>query len=114
MTTLLSALSFALAFGAFWFASEVAKRSTMRGKLAMKPHLEPVTAALQKSELRIRQLSKGLEQAEREIQLLRTQISEQNQAVRHPEEVALPAQTAALDANWQTDRAFRPSGAYYA
>lgn len=114
MTTLLSALSFALAFGAFWFSSEVAKRSTMRGKLAMKPHLEPVTAALQKSELRIRQLSKGLEQAEREIQLLRAQVAERHHAENPAQEMALPEQNIALEANWEAERAFRPSGAYNA
>ncbi len=114
MTTLLSALSFALAFGAFWFSSEVAKRSTIRSKLAMKPHLEPVTAALQKSELRIRQLTKGLEQAEREIQALRAEISDRHQHVSRPDEVPLAAQSATLDAKWEVEHTFRPTGAFNA
>lgn len=114
MTTLLSALSFALAFGAFWFSSEVAKRSTMRGKLAMKPHLEPVNAALQKSELRIRQLTKGLEQAEREIQILRAQVTQREPGNSRPEDMAFPPQRAEVPADWDQERMFRPSGAYNA
>lgn len=71
MSMLVAAIAFAMALGALWFTSEVAKRADSRGKLLVKPHLANFNAALVRAEQQIRDLSLSLEKAEKEIQELR-------------------------------------------
>ena len=78
MAMLLAVLAFTLAFGALWFTAEVARRSSMQGKLAMKPHLAPINSALNGAEERIRTLTDGLEAAEKEIKILKAQLAMMN------------------------------------
>jgi len=93
MAMLLAVLAFALAFGALWFTAEVAKRVAAQGKLAMKPHLAPINAALNGADERIRALTDGLEAAEREIKILKAQlaITAGRNAATEPESAQPPA-----------------------
>ncbi len=70
----LSAL--AIALGALWFSSELARRSEAGGKLQVQPHMAPLREALHRAEARIHQLTRGLESAEREIALLKAENRE--------------------------------------
>jgi septal ring factor EnvC (AmiA/AmiB activator) len=103
-----------MAFGAFWFASEVAKRTEKRGQLAMKPHMEPVNAALQKADTKIRNLTKGLENAEREIAHLRAQLSDHGNAPGKAKTSAFPGDDGTDASTWVKDPTFRPSEALHA
>ena len=73
MTTLIAVISFAMALGALWFSSELAKRADARGKIAVKPHIAPMNEALRRAEERIRELSRGLEAASRDIKTLKAE-----------------------------------------
>ncbi|MEX0695445.1 MAG: hypothetical protein WD075_13430 [Rhodospirillales bacterium] len=71
MTTLLAVIAFAMALGALWFTSEIARRTDLLGQTALKPHVAPIEVALRRAEQQIRDLARDLENAERNIQTLK-------------------------------------------
>ncbi len=73
MTTLIAVISFAMALGALWFSSELAKRADARGKIAVKPHIASMNEALRRAEQKIRELSRGLEAAAHDIKILKVE-----------------------------------------
>lgn len=76
MTTLIAVISFAMALGALWFSSELAKRADARGKIAVKPHIASMNEALRRAEQKIRELSRGLEAAAHDIKILKVEKAE--------------------------------------
>lgn len=71
MTTLLAIVAFAMALGALWFTSEIARRTDINGQTALKPHVAPIESALKRAESQIRDLARNLDIAERNIQALK-------------------------------------------
>lgn len=112
MALLLAIIAFIMAFGALWFTSEVAKRGEVRDKRAVKPHLAPLSGALQRAEAQIRDLSRDLETAQHDIKVLKAALAQMRDFEHRdlaealgelPESAADPA--ASL-------RRFQPHGAY--
>ena len=71
MAILLATIAFVLSMVALWFASELARRTDGGAKLALKPHLASLNQVLNRTEAQIRDLSRDLELAQREIKILR-------------------------------------------
>lgn len=116
MSMLVAAIAFALSLGALWFTSEVAKRSDIRGKILVKPHLASFNAALGRAEQQIRDLSLALEKAEKEIKdlrALRTADDSLRAAHRDPMEMIMkPAGAVPNSPQNEEDMRFRPTGTY--
>lgn len=114
MPMLVAAIAFAMALGALWFTSEVAKRADTRGKLLVKPHLANFNAALVRAEQQIRDLSLSLEKAEKEIKELRSlrAADEALQAAHHDPMEMIMKPTGALKISTPEDKRtrFRPTG----
>lgn len=70
MSIFLAIVAFFMAFGALWFTSEIARRFDARNQTAFQPHLAPLYDSLRRAERQIRDLTLGLEAAEREIQAM--------------------------------------------
>ncbi len=70
MAILLATIAFVLSMVALWFTSELARRTDGGAKLALKPHLASLNQALNRAEAQIRDLSRDLEVAQREIKIL--------------------------------------------
>jgi hypothetical protein len=70
MSIFLAIVAFFLAFGALWFTSEIARRLDLRNQAAFQPHLAPLHDSLRRAERQIRDLTLGLEAAERQIQAM--------------------------------------------
>jgi phage shock protein A len=71
MTTFLAIVAFAMALGALWFTSEIARRADINGQAALKPHVAPIENALKRAESQIRDLARNLDIAERNIKALK-------------------------------------------
>ncbi len=118
MATLIAVISFAMALGALWFSSELAKRAEAGNKIAVKPHLAPMHDALRRAEHRIRELSRGLEVAARDINTLKAEKAalEQDIGIAPVPEHSrkMPSIAPASLAEMRKTQPFTPSGTYTA
>lgn len=72
MSMLLAVIAFLMAFGALWFTSEVARRLDTNGQGDPKSQLAPMRESLRRAERQIRELTRGLDEAERKLRALDT------------------------------------------
>ncbi|MCK5777911.1 MAG: hypothetical protein KAH11_03910 [Rhodospirillales bacterium] len=72
MSIFIAVVAFFMAFGALWFTSEIARRLDLKNQSAVKPHMGPMQESLRRAERQIRELTLGLEAAERKIRSLDT------------------------------------------
>ena len=108
MAILLATIAFVLSMVALWFTCELARCADGAAKVALKPHLTSLNQALDRAEAQIRDLSRDLELAQREIKILR---AEQGMPSAMPNTVpASPISTHAMD----HAAAFTPSTTYNA
>ncbi len=118
MTTLIAIISFAMALGALWFSSELAKRADAGGKIAVKPHIAPMNEALRRAEERIRELSRGLEAASHDIKALKAEKAELERDIGIAPPVrprqTLPKMPAGTLAEVRETQPFTPSGIFNA
>lgn len=114
MSLLMATIAFALALGALWFTSELAKRADTRGKILVKPHLIQVNASIANAEQQIRELSRSLERAEaeiRELKAFRAADEALKSAQRDPLDMIMrPAGASAEPRKTATEKQFRPTG----
>lgn len=114
MSMLMATIAFALALGALWFTSELAKRADTRGKILVKPHLSQVNASIANAEQQIRDLSRSLERAEaeiRELKAFRTADEALKNAQRDPLDMIMrPAGATTESKNAGNQKQFRPTG----
>lgn len=113
MSMLVAITAFAMALGALWFTSEVAKRTDARGKALVKPHLTRFNAALGRAEQQIRDLSRALEKAEVEIKELKA-INEATKVFNSSpdplEMIMRPAGSTRKPSKTDQEHKFRPTG----
>ena len=117
MSMLLAAAAFLMALGALWFTSEVARRTEGRGRQLVKPHLAPLQADLRDARKELREIARDLENANREIKVLRLALGQ----MRDYDRISASPEPEAMDAPLARDLAprdergrerFRPSGLY--
>ncbi len=112
MITFLAIAAFVMALGALWFTSEIARRTDALGQSAVKPHVTPLEKALRRAEMQIRNLSHGLESAEKTIQALKTEKLERDKAIGFaPPSNAADLQLGTLDI-MRRNQKFYPSDTY--
>lgn len=113
MSMLVAVTAFAMALGALWFTSEVAKRADARGKSLIKPHLSNLNTALARAEQQIRDMARALEHAEAEIEELKSMraADEALRTTRDPLEMIMkPAGSIPKPQETSSNTRFRPTG----